>query len=183
MIKAEFVYTPDDMKAFFKDYNFKKLLTTLIFVYIIVGILLFLAAKQFSYLFPDIIMSKYLPYITLIALIVIVVYCIAKALKETPNKMFDSLRSLYGDGTALFEFDENTFKHSICSGETKSETVIEYSRLAKAIESEYYFYIFTAENAAYVVRKSAFVKGTPDELRSILQSELDERFTIKKRAV
>lgn len=183
MVKFEFVYSLDDMKAFFKDYSAKKLLTTLTFVYIIVGAVLFFAAKQFSHLFHDNFMTKFFPVFILVVMVIIIVYSGAKAFKETPQKMFNSFNSLYSGETALFEFSENTIKHSIGSGETRSETVIEYSKLSKAIESEYYFYIFTAVNVAYVVRKSAITQGTPDELRDILQKCLGDKFTVKRKAM
>lgn len=177
MVKSEMVYNLDDMKAFFKDYSAKKFFTTMGIVYLILGILIVLVINNLAFLKEDRIFYTCLFIVVYIA---VLTFCMVKAVKDTPEKMLKSIKSLYGDGTAVYEFDENTFKNSIVSGKTKSEAVIEYSKLSKAIESKTHFYIFTNENTAYVIRKTAFTEGTPEELRNILKTRFGERFIVKK---
>lgn len=120
MVKFEFSYTLDDMRAFFKDCSAKKALTALIFVWTIVGLLMFCVLKIVSkHIFSDKFFADNLPYFFLAVLAGVIVYSTVKTVKDTPKKMFDSYENLYRNGTITFEFEENSFNHSVSSGETQ----------------------------------------------------------------
>lgn len=180
MIKAEMKYTIDDMKAFFKDYNRNKFITTMGFAYLIIGIILFIAARYLATLFDDPFLPLGLPYFIIIVFAIIVIFCLVKACRTTPEKMLKAINSTYKDSSTSYTFSENVFTAITSDGETRGESAIEYSKIPKALEGKEYFYIFANENSAYIIRKSAFAEGTPEELRNILKTELKDKFIIKK---
>ncbi len=71
----------------------------------------------------------------------------------------------------VYEFDEVTFKISatIKSGTEASE--LNYSAIVKVMESEQDIYLFISQRQAYVLDKSGFTIGSPEEFLRFLRDK------------
>ena len=77
-------------------------------------------------------------------------------------------------------FDENRFS-IISEGETLNDTsALPYEKVFGAYEARNDFYIFITRAHAFIVSKKDFVKGSPDELRTLFQTKMTNNFVICK---
>lgn len=96
-----------------------------------------------------------------------------------PYIQYRSLGNLK-DAVNAFTFSDDGF---MVVGKTPGncgESEISYTMVEQVIESTKYFFIFHTKNQAFVVEKSTFSGGTPEELRDKLSVLLGKKYYINK---
>lgn len=83
--------------------------------------------------------------------------------------------------TEVTIFTETGFSRSVTSEEGGPPDTAsgQYDSFVKAVETRRDFYLFTAPGHAYLIDKDFFTKGSPEELRAILQKAMGARFSGK----
>ena len=70
-------------------------------------------------------------------------------------------------------FTEDGFEQTSDSKSIKEHQQCRYDILVKVTESEHYFYLFIAPNAAHIVDKNGFTEGTERDFRLLLRTVID----------
>lgn len=96
-----------------------------------------------------------------------------------PYIQYRSLSKLKDAVNAYTFFDDN-FKVVEKTQGNFGESEIAYTMVEQIIESTKYFFIFHTKNQAFVVEKSTFSGGTPEELRDKLSELLGKKYYINK---
>ncbi len=173
MTKFEIDYTQEDMKAFFEDTAKKKMLINLISTYSVIGLVLFFLFVVISYIIKD--TFRLIPIVFLGIYVVLVALAIIRTINDTPKKMYNKFSESYDGNTVICCFDEEKIYIGSISDEDIENTdnkdgVVLYSSLKKVIETDNYFYVFVNSMTAQIVKKSAIVEGSIEEVRSYLKS-------------
>ncbi len=71
----------------------------------------------------------------------------------------------------LFEFQEQTFKISAINKNGTEYSELNYSSIKKIMESKYDIYLFISTRQGYILDKSGFELGCPDELLEFLKGK------------
>lgn len=175
MIKAEMVHTLEDMKIFARvSPRFKTLiiLNVLLAVFslfhiIIICLVLFNGYDLDEYFF-NIMMSILGP--------VFIAYSLCYNLVTLPKNNLKKTKLVQGDNPIYYTFFKEYINSKSENGINSENTNLEYQKLYKVIETKDYFFFYTTENQAFMVRKNAFTEGTPDELVAILTLRLGDKF-------
>ena len=187
MTRFEIDYTKSDMKAFFDDISKKKLIKSLVLTYSVIGIvifLIFLAAMYFMN--GGVSFARPLPFVFLGVLAVLVFLGISRAVKNTPDKMYSKFSELYDGSVVICAFDEDRIYISSFDENQDSTDVINeneyvmYSDIYKVVETDNYFYIFINNSTAQIVRKSALVEGSVEEVCNYLKKYIANYEDLRK---
>ncbi len=180
MTKFEMNYRKTDIKAFFNDILKKNVIRNHILIYTMIGVVIFVI-----FMFAGFIKNKEfsitpLPFIFLGALAVIAFININRMLYKSPEKMYKEFNALYDGGfvTATFISDRVYIESANEKG------FILYSDLEKAVESDNYFYIFINNASAQIIKKSALVEGSVEDVRNHLRQSLGDKYesmTVNRR--
>ncbi|MGN0612664.1 MAG: YcxB family protein [Porcipelethomonas sp.] len=176
MTKFEINYKKTDICSFFNDTSKSRLLKSLALIYTVIGLTIFFIFLVASYFINgELNLAKPLPFIFLGVLIVLVVIAVTRTLKNAPEKMYKEFQSLYDGGAIICTFtDDRVYIES--GSKSEDDGFILYSALERAIETDNYFYIFINSSAAQIIRKSALVEGSVDEVRENLKAALGSRY-------
>ncbi|MBR4745741.1 MAG: YcxB family protein [Clostridia bacterium] len=80
----------------------------------------------------------------------------------------------------VYEFDDKGVTVVTYRGETKAgESVVAYEDLYRIEERDKYYYIYVANNQAFIVDKSSFTEGTSSELSILLATHMGEKYAVK----
>ena len=80
----------------------------------------------------------------------------------------------------VYEFDDKGVTVVTYRGETKAgESVVAYEDLYRIEERDKYYYIYVANNQAFIVDKSSFTEGTGSELSILLATHMGEKYAVK----
>ena len=71
----------------------------------------------------------------------------------------------------LFEFQEDTFKLSATNKNGTDSSELNYSSIIKVMESKYDIYLFISKRQGYILDKSGFEAGCPEELLEFLKGK------------
>ena len=71
----------------------------------------------------------------------------------------------------LFEFQEDTFKLSATNKNGTDSSELNYSSIIKVMESKCDIYLFISKRQGYILDKSGFEAGCPDELLEFLKGK------------
>ena len=96
-----------------------------------------------------------------------------------PYIQYRSLSKLK-DAVNTYTFFDDNFKVVGKTPGNFGESEIAYTMVERVIESTKYFFIFHTKNQAFVVEKSTFSGGTPEELRDKLSVLLGKKYYINK---
>jgi len=83
-------------------------------------------------------------------------------------------RSAFKRSPALFEsgvaysFSGEFFTETVSGASVSGVSNIKYAALYKAFETKKYFYLYLQPNSAFIIDKTGFTQGTPEELAAIL---------------
>lgn len=154
MTRFEMEYTKSDMESFFKETAKKKMMKNLIMIYsaiiIVVFLILFIAAFLTDGFFS---LKKTFPFLILGVLVLFSGWAIFRTLKTASDKMYENFAAGYDGSTIVTCFEEDKFYvGSVTAGNNEENTIL-YSELAKAVESDNYFYIFVNAKEAQIIRK------------------------------
>ena len=72
-------------------------------------------------------------------------------------------------------FTDEGFEQSTVSNIQKVQEQCPYSILTSVTESEHYFYLFIAPNAAHIVAKDGFTEGNENDFRTLLRTVIDPK--------
>ena len=70
-----------------------------------------------------------------------------------------------------FEFDEDGFKVCANTSNLKESTELKYSSLVKVMEGKQDIYLFISKRQGYIIDKSGFTAGNPEDFIIFLQSK------------
>ena len=177
MAKAVMNYTIEDMKALISGSGYKGLLIYIVIILACVGISLssmFIALEDGAKLSE----TSYSLFQIVIA-IGLVVYVLVHRYVIMPKKNLKNIKSKYGDNPVCFNFEEKHFTVNVEKGVNSENISIEYDKLIKAKEVKDYFFLYTDKRHAYVIKKSAFVMGCPEDLSVYLKKTLGKKFIIR----
>lgn len=96
-----------------------------------------------------------------------------------PKNNLKNIKSKYGDNPVCFNFEEKHFTVNVEKGVNSENISIEYDKLIKAKEVKDYFFLYSDIQHAYVIKKSAFVMGCPEDLSVYLKKTLGKKFIIR----
>ena len=88
-----------------------------------------------------------------------------------PKRYVKQSPALFQSGYT-FIFDEDNFSIMQTGDITSGTSTAQYSALIKVYETREMFYVYVTPVQAYLLPKKDIVKGTPEELRGLLQSKL-----------
>ena len=88
-----------------------------------------------------------------------------------PKRYVKQSPALFQSGYT-FIFDEDNFSIMQTGDITSGTSTAQYSALIKVYETKEMFYVYVTPVQAYLLPKKDIVKGTPEELRALLQSKL-----------
>ncbi len=168
MAKFEMKYRKTDMRAFFNDILKKNYIRNYIMLYSVIGIVIFMIFFLVGLIADENVFIKPLPFVFIGALIVIAFLTINRAIYKTPEKLYQEFNSLYDGGSVTCTF----ISDRVYIEDNKEKGYILYSNLEKAVESDNYFYIFINRSSAQIVKKSALVEGSLEDVRKFLQQAL-----------
>lgn len=78
----------------------------------------------------------------------------------------------------LFRDNDFTISSKTANGEYNAQVVINYTFPVKVIETDFYLYIYTSRNAAYIIDKRTIENGTIDNIRCKLMPLLGKKYKI-----
>ena len=90
-----------------------------------------------------------------------------------PKRYVKQSPALFQSGYT-FIFDEDSFSTMTTGDITSGTSTAQYSALIKVYETIEVFYVYITPVQAYLLPKKDIVKGTPEELRGLLQSKLPQ---------
>ena len=174
-IKAKSIFDYKTIKAFIRTSLFRKTdplkkLLIYCFTFILLAVILWV---EMSLLGPSV--SQY----------ILLGVCVAALLLELylyfgiPRLRYNALANLKGC-TNEFLFTDDYMQIKSSDSGFSGESRIKYTVLTKAVETSKYMYIFQDKNHAYIVDKSTFSDGTPQQLQEKLQSILGKKYQIYK---
>lgn len=178
MAKAVMNYTIDDMKAFSHGsvYNILFIFYTVIILSVLGFTLFFVViALAGGAKLSDMAYSLFL----LAAGIGLMTYFLIYRYVVLPKNNLKNIKSRFGDNPVYFNFEENYFKVNAEKGVNSENVSIEYDKLIKAKEVKDYFFLYSDQRHAYVIKKSAFVMGCPEDLSAYLKKHLAKKFIIR----
>lgn len=178
MAKAVMNYTIEDMKALTHGSVYKTL-----FIFYTVIIIAVVAFSSFSVVFAlangaklsDFAYSLFL----LAAGIGLMIYFLVHRYVVMPKNNLKNIKSKYGENPVHFDFEEKHFTVNVENGANSENISIEYDKLIKAKEVKDYFFLYSDRQHAYVIKKSAFVMGCPEDLSVYLKKQLGKKFIIR----
>lgn len=176
MTKFEMNYRKTDMRAFFNDVIKKNMVRNLLIMYSVIGIAIFAVFIAVNVFIDGELSLKPLPFIFLAVLIVIIFLSINRITRNTPEKMFKEFKSIYDGGTVTTIFINDRIYIESSAADDDGNGYILYKDLEKAVESDNYFYIFINEASAQIIKKSALVEGSIENVRDYLKSNLGSRY-------
>lgn len=178
MAKAVMNYTVEDMKAFSRKAhnNFMFILYYIILLsfagfYMLVAVIAIANGTSFS--------DVALPMFFLAVGIGIIIYGLIYRYVILPKNNMKNIKSRFGDNPVCFDFEETYFTVNAEKGVNSENISIEYNKLIKAKEVKDYFFLYSDRQHAYVIKKSAFVMGHPEDLSVYLKKSLAKKFIIR----
>lgn len=96
-----------------------------------------------------------------------------------PRIHYNRLGELKGC-TNEYTFTDDSIRLTFYDNGFSGESRIDYKVLNRVIETGKYFFLFQTKSRAFIVDKSTFSDGTPEQLRLKLQEILTDRYTIYK---
>lgn len=177
MVKSEMVYTLDDMKALISGSGYKGLFIYIVIILACVGISLssmFIALEDGAKLSE----TSYSLFQIVVA-IGFIVYVLIHRYVIMPKNNLKNIKSKYGENPVCFDFEETYFTVNVENGANSQNISIEYDKLIKAKEVKDYFFLYSDIQHAYVIKKSAFVMGCPEDLSVYLKKQLGKKFIIR----
>ena len=99
-----------------------------------------------------------------------------------PNSLFRK-RPGAAMETEVYIFTENGFTLNVKNEESGSNdhSSSQYSVLTSAVETSGDFILFTSPTQGYMIEKTAFTNGSPDELRTVLKEKMGKKFKTKQK--
>lgn len=99
-----------------------------------------------------------------------------------PNSMFRK-RPGAAMETEVYIFTENGFTLNVKNEEsgTSDHSSSQYSVLTSAVETGGDFILFTSPTQGYMIEKTAFTNGSPDELREVLKQKMGKKFKTRQK--
>lgn len=176
MAKAVMNYTIEDMKAFSRKAHNN-------FIFILYCIIL-LSFSGFYMIAVAIAIANgslnlALPLFLLAVGSGIIIYNIINRYLISPKNNLKNIKSKFGDNPVCFNFEEKYFTVNVENGANSENISIEYDKLIKAKEVKDYFFLYSDRQHAYVIKKSAFVMGCPEDLSVYLKKQLGKKFIIR----
>ncbi|MCI7805504.1 MAG: YcxB family protein [Oscillospiraceae bacterium] len=178
MVKAVMNYTIEDMKAFSRKAhnNFLFILYCIILLsfsgfYMLVIAIAIANGTSFS--------NLALPLFLLAVGSSVIIYNMINRYVISPKNNLKNIKSKYGDNPVHFDFEEKYFTVNVEKGVNSENISIEYDKLIKAKEVKDYFFLYSDKQHAYIIKKSAFVMGCPEDLSVYLKKQLGKKFIIR----
>ena len=110
-------------------------------------------------------------FIALALMSVFVVFLMKKGLKNSYKE-----QSCLYTGPSRVIFDEVGIATHYAGDALTENMAIKYGFLPFAYETEDRFYVYKTQSAAFIIKKTDIVQGTPQELSSLLAYSLQNRF-------
>jgi len=175
MIKAEMVYTLEDMKVFGrKALAFRR---NIILNGIIMLCSVFMLLTYYILTLNSIKVSNQTYYILISVLgILYSIYNLVSIFILLPKKNYNRIKTTYGDNPAIYTFHDEYFNLKVENGVNSEDSSLEYKNLHCVLEIKDYFFIYFSKNQAYTLRKSAITEGTPEDLTVLLKKHLGDKF-------
>lgn len=178
MAKAVIDYTIEDMKAINRGSIYKAL-----YIFYAIILLPVVGFALFSVVFAlangaklsDMAYSLFL----IAAGIGLIIYFLIYRYVVMPKNNLKNIKSKLGDNPVCFDFEETYFHVSAENGVNSENVSIEYDKLIKAKEVKDYFLLYSDIQHAYIIRKSAFVTGCPEDLSVYLKKALGKKFIVR----
>lgn len=172
-IRNQTAYTHDCIIEFNKTFRRKTRRLINILCLIAIGALVFFLFSQcLLFLMGE---DPYLSPTMIAAMIVLLIIYIGYStvvpitVKRTARKQADQ------ESVVDYIFTEEGFEQSTVSKALKEQQQCGYSVIVKVTESEHYFYLFIAPNAAHIVSKTGFTEGNEDDFRTLLRTVIDPK--------
>ena len=172
-IRNQTAYTHDCIIEFNKTFRRKTRRLINILCLIAIGALVFFLFSQcLLFLLGE---DPYLPPTIIAAMIAFLIIYIGHStvlpiiVKRTVRKQADQ------ESVVDYIFTEEGFEQSTVSKTIKEQQQCSYSVIVRVTESEHYFYLFIAPNAAHIVSKNGFTEGTENDFRLLLRTVIDPK--------
>lgn len=169
-IKSENSINPEDIKAL-NNCNSAKLkfmlilLTVTFFAFLVFCLIMDSMENNFSYCFLGIIWCA-------------VVYFYAFVLK--PKFMYNSFKKKYSENAVVkYEFNNTTALLAIENEKGRTEKYKQYCDMFRIYETPEYYFFYIKRNESYIMKKSGFKDGSPQELSGIIEKENPRAFIRK----
>ena len=169
MIKAEMVYTLEDMKLFAKKSSLNKYTQ-----YIIKFGIIYFSVCFLILCFADtpVSFSVIMLFVCIVAFILMLVYLNS----IYPKNNYKKFKNIHGDSIEYFDFNDDYFVVQMKNGNNAEYYSLEYNLLNRAEENKNAFYIYISPLQAYIVRKNSITYGTPEDLTVLLRKHLGKKF-------
>ena len=172
-IKNTTAYTHDCIIEFNKSFRRKTRRLINVLCLIAIGALLFFMFSQWLLLLLG--EDPYLSPTIIAAIIVLLIIYIGYStvipitVKRTVRKQADQ------ESVVNYIFTKEGFEQSTVYKTLKEQQQCGYSVIVKVTESEHYFYLFIAPNAAHIVSKNGFTEGNEADFRTLLRTVIDPK--------
>ena len=170
-IKNTTPYTHDCIIEFNKTFRRKtRRLINILCLIAIGALVIFLFSQCLLFLLGE---DPYLSPTMIAAMIVLLIIYIGYStvvpitVKRTVRKQADQ------ESVVDYIFTEEGFEQSTVSKTIKEQQQCSYSVIVRVTESEHYFYLFIAPNAAHIVSKNGFTEGNENDFRTLLRTVID----------
>lgn len=94
-----------------------------------------------------------------------------------PKIQYKSLHKL-GNLENIYTFNENGFTCVSSNSDYNGSSTIKYSVIFKIVETSKYMFIYRDKAQAFVIDKSTFESGTPEDIRRLLKNYLGNKYII-----
>lgn len=163
MIKVIMTENMEDYRFFCKKVKTTRFLRIFFPLFLILWTLLILALLCSGSKFSDIRSLINLE----ILLIVYQIYIIVYLYYIMPKYNYNNCRNKYGENPYIYEFKDDYFTCCNENGNTSEDINIEYIKL---------YSVFEYKNRGFIIRKSAIIEGNAEELRTLFEMQLGNKF-------
>jgi hypothetical protein len=113
-------------------------------------------------------------YIVIAVLLLLIIFLLIRVLQKSMNGLNNLVNS---EATSYLRIDENRIYREANSDEDfRSMSECSFAMLYKAYETKTHFFLFISNMQPHVVPKKDIIKGTPEELASVLSAKLGKKF-------
>ncbi len=172
MIKVIMTENMEDYRFFCKKVKTTRFLRIFFPLFLILWTLLILALLCSGSKFSDIRSLINLE----ILLIVYQIYIIVYLYYIMPKYNYNNCRNKYGENPYIYEFKDDYFTCCNENGNTSEDINMEYIKLYSVFEYKNYFILYENKNRGFIIRKSAIIEGNAEELRTLFEMNLGNKF-------